>query len=88
MQETKSKQEQVDSTLKISKEMKDKIRYYLNEYPNREWSGPAWYKITKTDKKTNIPSKVVLQYFVGMDLGNYTATEVSTSVPLKNAPIV
>lgn len=76
MKETKSTQEQIDSTLKISKEMKDKIRYYLNEYPNREWSGPAWYKITKTDKETNIPSKVVLQYFVGMDLGNYTATEV------------
>jgi len=76
MKETKSKQEQVDSTLKISKEMKDKIRYYLNEYPNREWSGPAWYKITKTDKETNIPSKVVLQYFVGMDLGDYSATEV------------
>jgi len=54
--------------------MKDKIIYLLRTFPNTEWSGPAFYKVDK--KQDDFPLKVTLLYFVPIDLGDSTSTEL------------
>ena len=53
--------------------MKDKVDYFLKTFPNREWSGPAWYSFKKN--KMGYPTKVTLEYWHPLDLGTKTATE-------------
>ena len=55
--------------------MLEKINYLLNHFKNLEWSGPAWYRVTKTNKK-GFPLKVSLVYFKPIHLGHGTETEL------------
>ncbi len=54
--------------------MQDKVSFLLNEFPDTEWSGPAWYEIMKSDG--DFPEKVMLVYFKPIDLGDSTSTEL------------
>ena len=51
----------------------DKVRYFLKKYPNREWSGPAWYS-QKFDE-TGFPTAVKLEYFHVLHLGSASDTD-------------
>ncbi len=51
----------------------DKVRYFLKKYPNREWSGPAWYS-QKFDE-TGFPTGVKLEYFHVLHLGSASETD-------------
>ena len=55
--------------------MHNKVSYLLNRFKNTEWSGPAWYNITKT-KDNGFPEKVELVYFKPIHLGHGTETEI------------
>ena len=49
------------------------MNYLLMKYPNREWSGPAWYSHTKDEN--GFPTKVKLEYFIPLHLGTSSATD-------------
>jgi hypothetical protein len=71
-QETTEKE--LHSILVIKEEMLNKAKYFLHKFPNTEWSGPAWYRIDKSDG--DFPSEVTLLYFKPLDLGDSTSTEL------------
>ena len=52
-----------------------KIQYLLNRFKKDEWSGPAWYKVTKSEKN-GFPVEVSLVYFKAIHLGHGTETEL------------
>lgn len=54
--------------------MQDKVTFLLDKFPETEWSGPAWYEITESDG--DFPVKVTLVYFLPIDLGDSTSTEL------------
>jgi len=47
----------------------------LNRFKSEEWSGPAWYKVTKSEKN-GFPKEVDLVYFKAIHLGHGTETEL------------
>tara|TARA_R100000655_G_scaffold6183_3_gene18145 strand:- start:12435 stop:13286 length:852 start_codon:yes stop_codon:yes gene_type:complete len=51
----------------------DKVRYFLKKYPNREWSGPAWY--SQKFNETGFPTEVKLEYFHVLNLGSASETD-------------
>jgi hypothetical protein len=53
--------------------MSDKIDFFLDEFPNLEWSGPAWYKVKE---KEGFPKTIELVYFKPIHLGTSGTTEV------------
>lgn len=55
--------------------MLEKVNYLLNHFKNLEWSGPAWYRVTKRNNK-GFPLKVILVYFKPIHLGHGTETEL------------
>jgi len=59
----------------IQKEMHNKIQYLHSRFESTEWSGPAWYTIKKKSKQ-GFPTKVELEYFKPIDLGNTGSTEL------------
>ena len=59
--------------LYISRKILNKANYFLNQFPSKEWSGPAWYSC-KTDKD-NFPEQFTLEDFHPLDLGSSAATE-------------
>ena len=59
----------------IQKEMHNKIQYLHSRFESTEWSGPAWYTIKKKTKQ-GFPTKVELEYFKPIDLGNTGSTEL------------
>ena len=52
----------------------NKVNYFLNKFPDKEWSGPAWYLTTKTDED-NFPTEFALAHFHPLDLGDTSSTE-------------
>lgn len=56
--------------------MENKIKFLLGRFKSIEWSGPAWYKIEKSDKKTGFPELVSLVYFKPIHLGSGAETEL------------
>ena len=50
-----------------------KIEYFLDKFPSKEWSGPAWYHISKD--KEGFPATFQLMHFHPLDLGHGTATD-------------
>tara|TARA_R110000751_G_scaffold14435_3_gene46737 strand:- start:503 stop:1330 length:828 start_codon:yes stop_codon:yes gene_type:complete len=56
--------------------MENKIKFLLERFKSIEWSGPAWYKIEESDKKTGFPELVSLVYFKPIHLGHGTETEI------------
>ena len=56
-------------------QMHKKVQYLLQHFKNDEWSGPAWYKITKTNDD-GFPLEVKLVYFKPLHLGTGSETEV------------
>ena len=59
----------------ISKDMVKKIQFLLKTFPNREWSGPAFYDVKF--EKNGFPKKYILKYFKPIDLGGTSDTEFS-----------
>lgn len=59
----------------IQTEMVEKINYLLRRFDDTEWSGPAWYKLTKT-LKNGFPIKVELVHFIPIHLGESAETEI------------
>ena len=56
--------------------MNNKVKFLLNRFKKIEWSGPAWYQIKETEKKTGFPTLVSLVYFRAIHLGHSTETEL------------
>ena len=52
-----------------------KVNYLLRRFKNVEWSGPAWYRILKKDGD-GFPTKVRLEHFKAIHLGDGTSTEL------------
>ena len=52
-----------------------KVNYLLRRFKNVEWSGPAWYRILKKDGD-GFPTKVRLEHFTPIHLGDGTSTEL------------
>ena len=65
--------------------MAQKIKYLLHRFKGVEWSGPAWYKITKKNKE-GFPIKVRLEYFEPIHLGSGTDTEMDGELLGKMLP--
>jgi hypothetical protein len=59
----------------ISKDMVKKIAFLLKTFPDREWSGPAFYDVKF--EKNGFPKKYILKYFKPIDLGGTSDTEFS-----------
>lgn len=59
--------------------MVEKINYLLRRFEKTEWSGPAWYRIDKSTDR-GFPLKVTLMYFVSIDLGDSSATEMDAEI--------
>ena len=55
----------------------------LDQAPNTEWSGPAFYTILKYEK-SGLPKQVELSYFIPLDLGSHAATEWDAKDCAKN----
>ena len=53
--------------------MWDKVRYFLKQFKNLEWSGPAWYSHVKDEH--GFPSIVTLEYFHPLHLGTASETD-------------
>mgnify|MGYP003653540933 CR=1 FL=1 len=53
----------------------EKINYLLRRFDKVEWSGPAWYRVTKATDK-GFPLEVTLAHFIAIDLGEAASTEV------------
>ena len=53
--------------------MWDKVRYFLSQFKNLEWSGPAWYSHVKDEN--GFPSIVTLEYFHPLHLGTASETD-------------
>jgi len=52
-----------------------KVNYLLRRFKNVEWSGPAWYRVLKKDGD-GFPTKVRLEHFIPIHLGDGTSTEL------------
>tara|TARA_Y100000310_G_C20645370_1_gene796266 strand:+ start:1080 stop:1784 length:705 start_codon:yes stop_codon:yes gene_type:complete len=63
--------------LTILKDSYKKIQCFLTNFPNSEWSGPAWYKYKKN--KIGFPGSWTLVYFEPIHLGSSGSTEFSGS---------
>ena len=55
--------------------MHNKVSYLLSRFKDTEWSGPAWYKLLKTEKN-GFPTEVELVHFKPIHLGHGTETEI------------
>ena len=53
--------------------MWDKVRYFLSQFKNLEWSGPAWYSHVKDED--GFPSIITLEYFHPLHLGTASETD-------------
>ena len=60
----------------IPEMVNNKVKFLLTRFESTEWSGPAWYKIMESEKKTNFPKIVSLVYFKPIHLGHGTETEL------------
>ena len=60
----------------LSKTIVQKIEYFSRYFNSKEWSGPAWYKVT--GKKGMFPEKFELKHFHPLDLGSHAATEIDS----------
>ena len=60
--------------LHICQTILNKVNYFLGKFPSKEWSGPAWYLISKVDEH-KFPVKIELLDFHPLDLGTSAATE-------------
>ena len=47
----------------------------MRRFSNTEWSGPAWYRITK-ETENGFPLEVKLEHFIPIDLGDGSSTEL------------
>ena len=63
--------------LNIPRNKYNEIQYYMDKFPDNEWSGPAWFKYTKN--KNGFPSSWTLVHFKPIHLGNNSETEYSGS---------
>lgn len=59
----------------IPEKVAHKVRYLLSRFTHKEWSGPAWYDVLER-QQNGFPAIVELTYFMPVDLGSHTATEV------------
>lgn len=60
----------------LSKIIVQKIEYFSRYFNSKEWSGPAWYKVS--GKKDMFPEKFELKHFHPLDLGSHSATEIDS----------
>ena len=60
--------------LHICQTILSKVNYFLGKFPSKEWSGPAWYLISKVDEH-KFPVEIELMDFHPLDLGTSAATE-------------
>ena len=67
--------EATDFRLLIQRTTVKKVKYLLHRFKDIEWSGPAWYKITKKTKQ-GFPIRVRLEHFIPIDLGSAAETEL------------
>ena len=59
--------------LQLLEETLSKLNYFLKRFPDKEWSGPAWYSL-KADK-LGFPVEFTLEDFHPLDLGGHSSTE-------------
>ena len=59
--------------LQLLEETLSKLNYFLKKFPDKEWSGPAWYSL-KADK-AGFPVEFTLEDFHPLDLGGHSSTE-------------
>lgn len=62
--------------LELSKKVVEKIEYFSKFFSSKEWSGPAWYKVSGV--KDEFPEKFELKHFHPLDLGSHSATEIDS----------
>lgn len=60
--------------LLISRKTLNKVNYFLNAFPKREWSGPAWYLANASDEH-GFPEEIEILDFHPLDLGDTSSTE-------------
>ena len=64
--------------LNISQIILNKLNYFLRKFSNKEWSGPAWYELTKKDEH-GFPEEFNFVDFHPLDLGGHSSTEWDAS---------
>lgn len=77
----------LELVLQIPRKMGDKINYLLSRFPNKEWSGPAWYHIIE-EWENGFPATVELVHFISTDLGSSAETEIDTESFTKKLPAI
>jgi len=60
--------------LNLSQTIVNKLNYFLYRFKSKEWSGPAWYAVSKQDKH-GFPEVLELVDFHPLDLGGSASTE-------------
>lgn len=61
----------------VTEELERKIRYYLDRFPNTEYSGTLFYKVTGSFKEMNF--EITAFDFILQDIGTSTYTEFNMS---------
>lgn len=61
----------------VTEELERKIRYYLDRFPNTEYSGTLFYKVTGSIKEMNF--EITAFDFILQDIGTSTYTEFNMS---------
>ena len=63
--------------LTVTEELERKIRYYLDRFPNTEYSGTLFYRVTGSFEEMNL--EVTAFDFLLQDIGTSTYTEFNMS---------